>query len=294
MKKILLQLDTDRCPSAFDSIAAYDAGVDIVQPYANVRPEDVRDIVYGAIFTRGRDDLKNTAIWIGGTNFPQAEEMLKVITGTFFGYFHVSVMLDAMGCTTTSAALVARIAQTIELRGCKAVIFGGGGRVGARAATLMASEGARVLLALRRSPTVERAEALCRDLRSRYGVEATCEVVETDSERQSALDGATILVNTGPPGLRTVPRAIWSAVPTLQAVADVNAVPPLGVEGVEMGDNGTVRDGKKSFGAIGLGIFKMKVHYACVAQLFERSDLVVDHVKGYEIAKEVAATTAGT
>ena len=178
MKKILLQLDTDRCPSAFDSIAAYDAGADNVQPYAAVRPEDVRDIVYGAIFTRGKDDMKNTAIWIGGTNLPQAEEMLKAAVGTFFGYFRVSVMLDAMGANTTSAALVGKMSSATEVRGRRVVIFGGAGRVGSRAASLLAGEGASMVVA--DVPAVRgRAEALCQDLQSRFGVRAAFEAVES-------------------------------------------------------------------------------------------------------------------
>jgi hypothetical protein len=291
VKKILLQLDTDRCPSAFDSIAAYDAGADVVQPYASIRPEDVREIVYGAIFTRGKDDLKHTAIWIGGTDLPLAEEMVKAALGTFFGYFRVSVMLDAMGANTTSAALVAKVVGATEVRGRRAVLFGGAGRVGSRAATLLASEGAHVVVA--DVPAVaQRAQALCEDLRTRYGVEATFEAVATDADRERILPGATVLVSTGPPGLQTVPRRLWAAVETLRVLADTNAVPPLGIEGVELGDDGAHRDGKLAFGAIGIGNFKMKVHYACVARLFQRNDLVIDHLRAYEIARDVAAAGA--
>jgi hypothetical protein len=287
MKKILLQLDTDRCPSAFDSIAAYDAGADIVQPYASVRPEDVRDIVYGGIFTRGKDDLKHTAIWIGGTDLPAAEAMLQAATSTFFSYFRVSVMLDAMGANTTSAALVGKVARATEVRGRRAVLFGGAGRVGSRVATLLAGDGASVVVA--DVPAVrERGEALCQDLRGRFGVAAEFALVETNDDRRRVMEGAHLLISTGPPGVQTVPRGLWAAAAAVQVLADTNAVPPLGLEGVELGDDGASRDGKQAFGAIGIGNFKMKVHYGCVARLFERNDLVIDHVKAYEIAREVA------
>ncbi len=287
MKKILLQLDTDRCPSAFDSIAAYDAGADIVQPYAAVRPEDVRDIVYGAIFTRGKDQMKNTAIWIGGMDLPRAEEMLRVAVATFFSYFRVSVMLDAMGANTTSAALVGKVAKATEVRGRRAVIFGGAGRVGFRAAALLAGEGAEVVVA--DVPAVrDRAEALCQDLHSQFNVQVSFVAVESDADRRRVLDGAAVLISTGPPGVQTVNRELWSGAPAVQVLADTNAVPPLGIEGVDLGDDGTLRDGKKAFGAIGIGNFKMKVHYACVARLFQRNDLMIDHQKAYEITHEVA------
>ena len=41
MKKLLLQLDSDKHPSAFDRIVAYDAGADEVLSYGSVAPSDV-------------------------------------------------------------------------------------------------------------------------------------------------------------------------------------------------------------------------------------------------------------
>ena len=70
MKKLLLQLDSDKFPSAFDCITAYDAGVDNVLSYGGVALDNVRNIVYGAMFTREVGELKNTAIFIGGSTCP--------------------------------------------------------------------------------------------------------------------------------------------------------------------------------------------------------------------------------
>jgi hypothetical protein len=67
-------------------------------------------------------------------------------------------------------------------------------------------------------------------------------------------------------------------------VADVNAVPPAGIEGVEATDNGTVRDGVAAFGALGIGGLKMKAHKAALARLFERNDLVLDAEEIYDLA----------
>ena len=41
-------------------------------------------------------------------------------------------------------------------------------------------------------------------------------------------------------------------------------------------DDGVDRDGVKTFGALGVGRLKMKIHKACIARLFERNDLVLD------------------
>ena len=103
---ILIQLDADPHPSVFDSVVAVDAGVDHLLQYANVQPEAVRDLVYGAMFTRGPEDLKHTAIFIGGSDVSAGEALLKAVTKTFFAPLRVSVLMDANGCNTTAAAAV--------------------------------------------------------------------------------------------------------------------------------------------------------------------------------------------
>jgi hypothetical protein len=59
LKKILLQLDCDPFPSVFDVVTAYDAGVDVVLQYGNVTKDNVRDLVYGVMFTRGGDRVED-------------------------------------------------------------------------------------------------------------------------------------------------------------------------------------------------------------------------------------------
>jgi len=109
MKKLLLQLDNDKHPSVFDTITAYDAGADHVLALGNVAVEDVRDLVYGAMFTRGGEALKNSAVFIGGSDVPTGEAMLKAAVDAFFGPVRVSVMMDSNGCNTTAASAVAKI-----------------------------------------------------------------------------------------------------------------------------------------------------------------------------------------
>ena len=54
MRKLLLQLDSSRLPSVFDQVVAYDAGADAIMSYGGVTEADVRDLIHGCIFTRGR------------------------------------------------------------------------------------------------------------------------------------------------------------------------------------------------------------------------------------------------
>jgi hypothetical protein len=70
---------------------------------------------------------------------------------------------------------------------------------------------------------------------------------------------------------------------------DLNAVPPLGIEGVEVGDAGVTRENVVVYGAFGVGNFKTKLHKACVARLFTRNDLVLDAETIADIARELVA-----
>ena len=282
MKKLLIQLDVDRHPSAFDRIVALDAGADHVLSYGGVTAGDVTALIHGAIFTRGPGDLRHTAAWVGGTDVVAAEALTEAVQKAFFGPFRVSVMMDANGCNTTAAAAVARLASVATLGGARAVVLGGTGPVGVRAAALLAREGAAVTLCSR---SLERARAAGERLRARFGVEVSpCEAWDEDGVRR-ALEGADVCLTAGAAGIQFLPRAVWAPHPSLKALADVNAVPPLGIGGIEAGDKGAERDGKRVFGALGIGSLKMKVHRACLAELFERNDAVIDLERIYDVAR---------
>jgi hypothetical protein len=273
MKKLLLQLDSDKHPSSFDRVVAYDAGVDEVMSYGAVRPEDVTPLVHGCLFTRGIPDLKSTAIWIGGSAVEAGEALTTAVTSAFFGPFKVSVMMDSTGCNTTAAAAVARIASAIPLSGARAVVLGGTGPVGLRAAVLLAREGASVVLTSR---SRARAEEACAQVKTRFGVSTEPAEARDAAAVARALQGARVCLSAGAAGVTLLPRTIWATHPTLAMLADVNAVPPLGIEGIEAGDKGNERNGKRVFGALGIGSLKMKGHKACMARLFEQNDAVLD------------------
>ncbi len=285
MKKLLLQLDSDKFPSAFDCITAYDAGVDNVLSYGEVVLDNVPNIVYGAMFTRGVRELKNTAIFIGGYDVPAGEAMLKVVLKTFFGPVRVSVMADPNGSNTTASAAVRKITSVVDVSGRKAVVLAGGGPVGLRVCALLIKEGAEVHLTSRK---MERAKAACELIKSRFNNGATPHQVADEEAAKKALEGAQILITTGMPGVMLVKEEIWKANPSIEVMADVNAVPPLGIEGIEVTDDGKVREGKIAFGAIAIGNLKMKIHRGCVAKLFESNDLVFDVEEIYDIAKSTS------
>lgn len=285
MKKILIQFDSDRQPAVFDAVTAYDAGIDVLLQYGDVQPSEVRDLVYGAMFTRGPADLKNTAVFIGGIDVAKGEALLKEAVGALFDPLRVSVMLDANGCNTTAAAAVVKVISSVPVAGQKVVVLAGTGPVGQRTAALLAEEGAEVLLTSR---TIERAEAACLAVKERFGTAVTPAAAAGLEATRAALDGACAVVCTGVEGVQLVPEDLWRTHASLRVLADVNAVPPLGVEGTKATWNGKEVDGKVLFGALGIGDLKMKVHKRSIARLFESNDLVLDAEGIMATAKELA------
>jgi hypothetical protein len=287
MRKLLLQLDSSRLPSVFDQVVAYDAGADQVLSYGGVTEGDVRDLIYGCIFTRAPKDLKNTAVWIGGNNMSAGEQLLAIAQDSLFAPFTVSIMLDSNGSNTTAVAAVVKIEQAVgDVRDKKAVILAGTGPVGQRAAGLLALGGAQVMITSRKPEQGDRAR---RAIQERFRVEVGITGMPDPSHCAEILQGADILLNSGPAGVLMAPKAAWGNCKTLKVAVDLNAVPPLGIEGVELNDAGVVRDGVKVFGAFGVGNFKTKLHKACVARLFERNDLVLDAEAIADVARQLVA-----
>jgi methylenetetrahydrofolate/methylenetetrahydromethanopterin dehydrogenase (NADP+) len=286
VKKVLLQLDTDPHPSPFDAIVAHDAGTDVLLSHGSVTPEAVRDLVQGAFFTRAPGD-SSLAVWVGGSDVGAGEKILDEVQATYFGPFRVSAMLDSDGCNTTAATAIAMIAKDRDLNGQRAVILGVG-PVGLRSAVLLEQEGCKVL-----AVTIP-ADVLETDSYRKPRGLAVAEQLGLDTrepadraEMEAALEDANIVLAAGPAGIELLAQEVWGDSPTIDVVADYNAAEPLGIEGIEAGDDLAEREGKLVLGALGIGGKKMKTHKACVGRLFERSDLVLNADGVYAVAKEI-------
>jgi len=286
-RKILIQLDSDPHPSVFDRVAAVDAGADELFSYGGVTPNDVQNIVYGAIFTRGPKDLKHTAVFIGGSNVELGEKLLASAQESFFGPLRVSLMLDANGANTTAVAAVIAASKHHTISGARALVLGGTGPVGQRVALLLAREGAEVHVASRQ---LERAAAVCNSIAA-AAPEAKLVPTVTDSPEQfaAAMSQIEVVIAAGAPGVQLLPFNAYDNSPTLMVAVDLNAVPPLGIEGIESTDAGIDRGDVKCYGAVGVGGTKMKIHKACIVHLFEQNDLVLDAVEIYEIGKRLVS-----
>lgn len=285
VKKLLFQLDTDSRPASFDTVVAYDGGADHVIGHGGVSADNVGPLVEGVIFTRPPKDKKNTAIFIGGSDLPAGQTLLEAVKQVFFADFRVSVMLDSNGSNTTAAAGVAKIALCTGLKGKTAVVLAGTGPVGQRAAALLAREGAEVTLTSR---VFARAERACEAMKERFGVELKPLEAFDNEARGKAIENAQIVFATGAAGVPLLEERHWRNLATLEVLADANATPPLGIEGVKMMDRGERRHGKICWGAIGFGTLKLALHRACIARLFDRNDQILDAEEIYAIAREMA------
>ena len=283
--KILVQLDTDPQPSVFDSVVAIDAEVDQLLRHGGVLVDQVRDLVYGAIFTRGVDDLKHTALFVGGSDVSAGEALLAKIKKTFFGPMRVSVMLDSNGANTTAAAAVLSAARHCPLRDASAVVLAATGPVGSRVVRLLALEGARVQVASR---NLARAEAVCEAVRERTpsAVLAPLELRSADDAAEP-LATAQIVIAAGAPGVELANETAWSNSKSLQVAIDLSAVPPVGLAGIEVTDRAVQRHGVMGYGAIGVGGTKMKIHKAAIRALFADHDRVLDAEEIYRIGQQL-------
>lgn len=285
MKKLLIQLDTDKRPSTFDQVVAYDAGVDNIISHSGITKEEVEDIIYGAIFTRGPKKLKNTAVFIGGSDVDKGEEIMEAVKDVFFANFSVSTLLDSNGSNTTAAAAVLKIREAAELKGREVLIAAGTGPVGVRAAALFASEGANVTITSRKQ---EKADRKAENIKKVYGIENVSGIeASSDEDYKEVIKGKEIILSAGPPKVNFITREMWENTAGIKIMADINAVSPAGIEGIEPQADGDMLDEVKVFGALAIGNLKMKLHKKAVKELFKENDRVFNAFEVYELYEKL-------
>jgi methylenetetrahydrofolate/methylenetetrahydromethanopterin dehydrogenase (NADP+) len=273
--KILIQLDTDPQPSVFDGVVAIDAGVEHLLRHGGVTAASVRELVYGALFTRGPADLAATAIFVGGSNVAAGEAVLEAVQKTFFGPFRVSVLFDSSGANTTAAgAVLAALAGAGgSLEGARAAVLAATGPVGQRAARLLCRLGAQVAVGSR---SLERAGTLAKNLNTLTGKSVIPFSAGSREDLFLALEGYSVVIAAGAAGATVLPANVWTVLPNLKVLIDLNAVPPLGIEGIEANDKNTTRGHVQAWGALGVGGTKMKIHKKSIQELFTSKDKILD------------------
>jgi hypothetical protein len=282
-RKILLQLDSDPQPSVFDSVVALDSGIDHLLSHGGITPAMVRSLVHGLMFTRGGEELKSSAVFISGSDVTAGEQLLQAVRESYLGPVRVSAMLDSNGANTTAAAAVVCAGRHLPLGpGAIALVLGATGPVGQRVVRMLAREGVDVRVASRKKT---HAEAVCH----RIGVAVPGALISpysiADTELSSLLDGAQLVISAGAAGVQVLDQATREACPSLQVAIDLNAVPPVGMAGIDPNDKAAKKGKQLCYGALGVGGLKMKIHKAALRQLFESNQRVLDADEIYQLGK---------
>lgn len=241
---LLFFLDTDEKASSFDICMAYDAGFNAVVPYANVTPEDAKKIVHDTIFSRSQKGAKHTCFFIAGKDVEKAEEVLQIVKNAMFPPFEASVIIDPGGAYTTAAAAVAKVEDALlfkklgSLKDKNCAIFGTGS-VGRIIAVLLSRLGCNVTIASinpKRTSGKEYAENVAKLLGSRYGVNVQGVFAPTRAKKVEILQDADVIFCAATRGVRVIEKNLLKELKLMKIIVDVNAVPPLGIEGIKLKD----------------------------------------------------------
>ncbi len=259
--------------SPFDVNMGYDAGWSAITPYTMVELDEVSTLVQDAIFSRGPKGVKRTGIFIGGRDMVLAMDMLENAKEAMIPPFEVSVFADPSGAFTTAAALIAVVERQLRsvhqsaLAEQKVVILGGTGPVGSAAAVIAAKAGADVCILGRQKDKADRVAALCNHS---YGADMTGIKGDANEHKGKQFKVAEVVLGTAKAGVQVMSEADVAAASRLKVAADVNAVPPAGIAGVGVQDDGKSIPGSQS-GAVGIGALAIgNVKYQAQQQLLIR------------------------
>jgi methylene-tetrahydromethanopterin dehydrogenase len=265
---LLFYLDTDQKASPFDICMAYDAGYNAVIPYENVTPEDAKRIVQDALFSRGPKGVKHTSFFIGGKNAEKAEEVFEVVKNAMFPPFKTNVIIDPGGAYTTAAAMVAKVEHALssaklgDLKDKTCAVLGTGS-VGQISAVLLAKLGCDVTivsLSPKRENGKEYAENIAKLLAERHGVKLQGIFAPKAAEKLEIIKKADVVLCAGTRGVRVVEKELFKELKTMKVFVDINAIPPFGVEGLELKDDmKEIVQGIFGIGALTIGDMKHKL-----------------------------------
>ena len=293
--RVLHMLDPRANVSPFDVNIAVDAGFEVVVPYPRVAADDVAGLVQDAIFSRPPGRFNETGVFIGGHDVNLAADMLERARGAMVPPFEVAVLVDPNGAYTTSAALIALVSKHLVartgrgLRGRNVQILGGG-PVGLCTAVLAARQGARPRL-VRLTEMTAGKKAPVERFAQRYEVELPWTARRDDAERLAALDSAEIVVCCAKAGVQILSAEILAQCKALVVVADVNAVPPAGIEGLSVSDDGAeLPGGAIAIGALAIGGIKYEVQRGLLERMLGADHAaILDFPDAFDLAEEVVA-----
>lgn len=291
---ILHMLTTAKNLSPFDVNMAMDAGWVSAVPYINVEASEVRGLIQDVIFSRSPKGLKKTGIFIGGRDTKQALDMLKTAKNSMFPPFEVSVFADPSGAFTTAAGMVAAVEKELAekfnttLEGKNILALGGTGPVGQTVAVLAAQAGANVKIIGRQLEKAQRIVDLCND---EFGEGKIAIEAGVDADKGEYIKTTDVVFATGAAGIELLNAEMIATASQLKVAADVNAVPPSGIAGLDAFDNGKALAGSISgavgVGALAIGNVKYQAQSRLLKQMIESDGPIYLHFEhAFQVARE--------
>jgi methylene-tetrahydromethanopterin dehydrogenase len=291
-KRVMIFLDTDKHASPFDILLLAQLFPDAQSiHYGNVTPDDVQKLVQDSIFPRGPEGCKNTKLFIGGSDVEMANKIVKVAKKSMFPPFELATIIDPRGAHTTGSGAVAKTLQVLlkndlgDFKGKNVTVLAATGPVGIITSSIFQSEGANVTVTSRKlDRALNLVESLNKDSSNPVkGVKAA-----SPEEVASTISDAEVIMAAGSAGIQLISQDILKNYgKRCKVVADVNAVPPVGVENLDSNASGVeIVPGVFGIGALAIGALKNKVEAKLIEKAMEFPKGIFDYVYGYQLAKD--------
>jgi methylene-tetrahydromethanopterin dehydrogenase len=293
-KNILHMVTPTKHLSPFDVNMALDAGYDAVLTYTNVTLDEVTGLVQDAIFSRPPKVGARTGMFFGGKNASLALDMLAKAKKALVPPFGISFFADPAGSFTTAAAMVAcaekilREKKKRDLKGLKVAIFGATGVVGFASAVIAALEGSDVTLV--GYDGIKRISDGATEIKTRFNVDVRAADGSDDGKKSTILAETGVALCAGRAGVQILSAAQLAAARQLLIAADVNAVPPAGVEGLDMHANGVelTPQGVLGLGPLAIGNVKYKTEFGLFQKMIVANKPVqFDFREAFALAREL-------
>ena len=274
-KNILHMMTPLKHVSPFDVNQALDAEFDSVTPYEQVEMDEIADLVQDIIFSRPPDAGVRSGVFFGGDDAVVALEMIEAARKALVEPFGCNIFADPSGSFTTAAAMVAKVEKAIQDRGGRTLrdvtvaVFGATGVVGYCAAVIAACEGARVGIV--GYDGLERIGRRADEMKQRFGIDVEPLDGSSDERNTAIVGNVQVTLAAGRAGVRILDAAQLRKASQLLVAADVNAVPPSGLEGVGVMDDGKPIAGTHAvgIGALAIGQVKSKTEYGLFRRMIE-------------------------
>jgi hypothetical protein len=293
-KPIFIFLDADKHASPFDILTVIDLIPDVVVlKYEQVMPDDAEKIIYDAMFPRGPKGAKFTKVFVNGKDLNTVNAIVERLRKIMFPPFELAVIVDPRGSYTTASAAVLKTLQLSmklglgSFEGKSVTVLAGTGPVGIAAAWLYASEGANVTVTSRE---LSRAQGVANSINNELKVNRVVGVeARTPEQVGRAIENADIVLSTGAPSVTLLPlNVLKSYGKRVRIVADVNAIPPYGIEGIDPNMDGKeMIPGVYGIGALVIGILKNNIETELIRKALQEPKGIFDFRSAYEIGKNL-------